>query len=277
MMNKKELKIEATEVRKTLLHMIYHANTGHTGGDLSSTEIVTTLYNRILNIDPKNPDDPKRDRFILSKGHSVEVYYTVLARCGFFPVDWLKTFSKRGSLLSGHPNNKIPGIEMNTGALGHGLSVSVGMALALKKKGYDSKVYCLMGDGEHAEGSIWEAAMAASNYKLDNLVAIIDRNNLQISGNTEDVMALEPIKDKYESFGWNVVEMDGNNIDMVVDTLEMENKTGKPLFVIAHTVKGKGVKEMENVAKWHHGVPSPVLYESAMNQLNKNEENLKNE
>lgn len=276
-MNINELEIEANEVRKTLLQMIYDSKAGHTGGDLSSTDIITALYNEVLNVDPKNSDDPKRDRFILSKGHSVEVYYSVLARCGFFPLKWLDTFSKRGSLLIGHPNNKIPGIEMNTGALGHGLSISVGMALGLKKKGYSSKVYCFMGDGEHAEGSIWEAAMAASNFKLDNLIAIIDRNHLQISGNTEDVMVLEPIKEKYESFGWEVVEMDGNNMQEVVATLEKKNTKDKPLFVIAHTIKGKGIKEMENVAKWHHGVPSPELMESALSQLNENKENLRNE
>ncbi|MGD1819788.1 MAG: transketolase [Pleomorphochaeta sp.] len=276
-MNIKDLEIEANEIRMDLLNLIYDAKTGHTGGDLSSTEIITALYYDVLNIDPKNPKAPDRDMFILSKGHSVEVLYTVLARKGFFPKDWLKDFSKKGSLLIGHPNNKIPGIEMNTGSLGHGLSVSVGMALGLKKKKLKSRVFCLMGDGEHAEGSIWEAAMSASNYKLDNLVAIIDRNHLQISGNTEDVMSLEPLREKYESFGWVVKDIDGNDMEQVVTTLKTKNTSNKPLLIIAHTIKGKGVKEMENIPKWHHGVPSSDLMSSAIDQLEKNKEKIKNE
>lgn len=276
-MDIKELEIEANEIRMELLNLIFNSQTGHTGGDLSSTEIITALYNEVLNIDPKNPKADDRDLFILSKGHSVEVLYTVLARRGFFPKKWLKSFSKRGSLLIGHPNNKIPGVEMNTGSLGHGLSVSVGMALGLKKQKSLSKVYCLMGDGEHAEGTIWEAAMAASNYKLNNLIAIIDRNHLQISGNTEDVMSLEPLKDKYISFGWDVIDIDGNNMKEVLNALSKENDSINPRLIIAHTVKGKGVKEMENVAKWHHGVPSLELMDSAINQLENNKEKLKNE
>lgn len=276
-MNIKELEIEANEIRMELLNLIYNSNTGHTGGDLSSTDIITALYNEVLNIDPKNPKSDDRDLFIMSKGHSVEVLYTVLARRGFFPKEWLNSFSKRGSLLIGHPNNKIPGVEMNTGSLGHGLSVSVGMALGLKKRNSSSKVYCLMGDGEHAEGTIWEAAMAASNYKLNNLVAIIDRNHLQISGNTEDVMSLEPLKEKYISFGWVVIDIDGNNMNEVIQALNMKNESTHPRLIIAHTVKGKGVKEMENIAKWHHGVPSSKLMESAISQLENNKEKLKNE
>ncbi len=276
-MDIKELEIEANEIRMELLNLIYNSNTGHTGGDLSSTDIITALYNEVLNIDPKNPKSEDRDLFIMSKGHSVEVLYTVLARRGFFPKDLLNSFSKRGSLLIGHPNNKIPGIEMNTGSLGHGLSVSVGMALGLKKRNSLSKVYCLMGDGEHAEGTIWEAAMAASNYKLNNLVAIIDRNHLQISGNTEDVMSLEPLKDKYISFGWDVIDIDGNNMKEVIQALSKKNDSIKPRLIIAHTVKGKGVREMENIAKWHHGVPSSELMDSAISQLENNKEKLKNE
>ena len=262
------LKNKAIQIRKELLQMIYDAKTGHTGGSLSSVDILVALYYEIMKIDPKNPKWESRDRFVLSKGHSVEGYYTILADSGFFPKDELKYFCKFNSRLIGHPSVKIPGVEMNTGALGHGLSVAVGMALAGKmdKKGY--KVYVLMGDGELAEGSIWEGAMAARHYKLDNLIGIIDRNHLQISGNTENIMSLENLKEKWNSFGWNVLVEDGNNIKKMIDIFKkIPIVKEKPHLIIANTVKGKGVSFIENDAKWHHKVPNIEQLERAMKEL----------
>jgi transketolase len=264
----KELEKKAVERRMDLIQMIYDAKTGHTGGSLSSLDILVTLYYEIMNIDPENPKWEDRDRFILSKGHSVEGYYTILADQGFFPKEELKTFSKYQSRLIGHPNVKVPGIEMNTGALGHGLAAAIGMALAGKmdKKAY--KVYVLMGDGEQAEGSVWEGAMAAGHYKLDNLIGIVDRNRLQISGKTENVMSLEPFRDKWSAFGWEVTEVAGNDIGKLVQLFKkLSVVSGKPHLVIANTTKGKGVSFMENVAKWHHGVPTEEQLIEAMKQL----------
>ncbi|SMP52050.1 transketolase [Sphaerochaeta associata] len=276
-MTLQELKVQAVQTRKALLSMIYHAKTGHTGGALSSADIMTALFFHVLKLDPSNPFWEERDYFILSKGHCVEGYLAVLAERGFFPPEELETFSRFKSRLIGHPNNKIPGIEMNTGALGHGLSISVGMAIGLKKDRKTNRVFTLMGDGEQAEGSVWEAAMAAGHYKLDNLVAIIDRNHLQISGSTEDVMSLEPLAARWESFGWEVKEIDGNAMDEVVQALTSTPlKPEKPTLIIAHTIKGKGVKAMENVASWHHGVPNKGLYEEAMAAFTRLEEELRN-
>lgn len=257
---------KACAIRKQTLDIIYESKTGHTGGSLSETDILVTLFYNVMRFDVSNPEWQDRDRFILSKGHSVEAYYTILADLGFISLEELKTFSKFGSKLIGHPNNKIPGIEMNSGALGHGLSVSVGIALAGKLDKKDYHVYCLMGDGEQAEGSVWEAAMAAANYKLDNLTAIIDRNHLQISGNTEEVMALEPLKQKWEAFGFKVIEIDGHNYEEIYNAL-LGRYTDKPVLVIANTIKGKGVKFMENVAKWHHGVPTVEQMDNAIKDL----------
>jgi transketolase len=263
-----ELQKKAVERRMELIQMIYEAKTGHTGGSLSCLDIMVTLYYEIMNIDPKNPKWTERDRFILSKGHSVEGYYTILADLGFFPKEELKTFSKYQSRLIGHPTLKVPGIEMNTGALGHGLSAAIGMALAGKMDQKAYKVYVLMGDGEQAEGSVWEAAMAAGNYKLDNLIAIIDRNRLQISGNTENVMRLEPFRDKWSAFGWEVTEVAGNDIAKLVELFrKLPDVAGKPHLVIANTTKGKGISYMENVAKWHHGVPSEEQLAQALKEL----------
>lgn len=273
-----DLKIKAAEIRKMLLNVIYESKTGHTGGDLSSTDIMTVLYYKIMKINPKNPKWEERDRFILSKGHCSEAYYSILADLGFFDIDLLKTYSKFDSPLIGHPNNKIPGIEMNTGALGHGLSIGTGMALGLKINNLNNKVFVLMGDGELAEGSIWEAIMSASHYHLDNLIGIIDRNHLQISGDTENVMSLEPLKFRIESFGWSVKEIDGNCIEELIKAFnEIPFEINKPSMIIANTIKGKGVKEFENIAKWHHGVPDEALYNSAMSQLNNILEELNNE
>jgi transketolase len=264
------LKRKATEIRMDLLTMIYEAGTGHTGGSLSNTDILTVLYYHIMNVDPNNPKWADRDRYVQSKGHSVESYWAILADKGFFPKEELKTFSQFGTRLIGHPNNKVPGVEMNTGALGHGLPISVGMALAAKMDGKSYKVYTLMGDGEQAEGSVWEGAMAAAQYKLDNLVAIVDRNRLQITGSTEDVMSLEPFGEKWRAFGWDVVEVDGNNVEELVNVLEQTPRvSGKPTLIVANTVKGKGISFAENVAKWHHHVPSKEEYQLAMDELSK--------
>lgn len=262
------LQDKARQIRRDLVKMIYEAKAGHIGGSLSSTDIMTVLYYSIMKTDPQNPKWEDRDRFILSKGHSVEAYYCILADKGFFPKEKLKTFCSFGTTLIGHPNNKNAGVEMNTGALGHGLPVAVGMAVAGKmdKKAY--RVFTLMGDGEQAEGSVWEAAMAGANYKLDNLIAIIDRNKLQISGSTEDVMSLEPLEDKWTSFGWNVVSVDGNSVEELQEVLEAApGVPGKPTLIMAYTTKGKGISFMENVAKWHHGVPSNEQYKQALREL----------
>jgi transketolase len=268
MENKEFLEKKATQIRMDLLKMIYEGKTGHTGSSLSCTDILTVLYYSVMNIDPSNPKWEERDRFILSKGHAVEGFYCILADKGFFPKEELKTFSKFGSKFIGHPNNKVPGVEMNTGALGHGLSISVGMALAAKMKGKAYRVFTLMGDGEQAEGSVWEAAMAAAHYKLDNLVGIIDRNKLQISGSTETVMALDCLEDKWRSFGWEVISVDGHDYNSLQRVLSSSPSVkGKPTLVMANTTKGKDVSFMENVAHWHHGVPTPEQLEQALGEL----------
>jgi transketolase len=264
-----QLKKIAIQRRIDLIRMIYDAKTGHTGGSLSSVDILVALFYKILNIDAKKPEWEDRDRFILSKGHSVEGYYTVLADKGFFPKEELKTFSRYESRLTGHPNVKIPGVEMNTGALGHGLPAGIGMALAAKYKRKGYRVYVLMGDGEQAEGSVWEAAMSAGYYRLDNLIGIIDRNRLQISGNTEDIMGLEPLKDKWSSFRWEVLEVDGNDIEQLIKVFESIPLIGeKPHLIIANTTKGKGISFTENEPGWHHGVPDEEQYKQAMAELN---------
>ncbi len=272
-----ELRKKAVERRMDLVQMIYDAKTGHTGGALSSLDILVTLYYEIMNIDPQNPKWDDRDRFVLSKGHSVEGYYTILADLGFFPKEELKTFSRYKSRLIGHPTVKVPGIEMNSGALGHGLSAAIGMALAGKMDGKAYKVYVLMGDGEQAEGSVWEAAMAAGHYQLDNLIAIVDRNRLQISGSTENVMHLEPFADKWKAFGWEVREVAGNDIARLVELFrKLPAVSGKPHMVIANTTKGKGISFMENAPKWHHGVPSDEQMQQALKELREQWEEVAN-
>ena len=264
----KKLEKISCQRRMDILRMICHAKTGHTGGSLSSIDMIVALYYHVMKVRPSDPGWEDRDRFILSKGHSVEGYYTVLADLGFFPKEELNNFSQYQSRLIGHPTRKVPGVEMNTGALGHGLPVAVGMALAGKKKRQDHHVYVLMGDGEQGEGSIYEAAMAAGHYRLDNLIAIIDRNGLQISGDTEKVMGLEPLADKWRSFRWHVLSCDGNDIEDFLSAVAQAKKTeGKPVMIIANTVKGKGVSFMENNPKWHHGVPSEAQYMQAMCEL----------
>ena len=253
------LKALAYEMRERTIDIIVEGKTGHIGGDMSVMEILTELYFDQMNISPENMDDPDRDKFVMSKGHSMEAYYAVLAEKGFFPIEEvIEKFSKFGSKYIGHPNNKLPGIEMNSGSLGHGLPVCVGMALAAKMNGQGYRTYTVMGDGELAEGSVWEGAMAASHYKLDNLCAVVDRNRLQISGNTEDVMAHDDLHERFRSFGWHVIDVaDGNDISQLKAAFEEAKETkGKPTVLIANTVKGKGSPAMEHKAGWHHKVPN---------------------
>lgn len=264
------LKALAYELRENVIDMIVEGKAGHIGGDMSVIEILTEIYFDQMNIGPENMDDPDRDKFIMSKGHSVEAYYAVLAAKGFFDIkDVIAQFSKFGSKFIGHPNNKLPGIEMNSGSLGHGLPVSVGMALAGKMDKKDYRVYTVMGDGEIAEGSVWEGAMAASHYKLDNLCAVVDRNRLQISGNTEDVMAHDDLHERWKSFGWNVIDVaDGNDIDQLKAAFDAAKEVkGKPTVLIANTVKGKGSSVMENKANWHHKVPNAEELEQIRKDL----------
>ena len=266
------MKLEALsyKLRKDVINLICTGKAGHIGGDMSVMEILVELYFKQMNISPENQDDENRDLFIMSKGHSVEAYYCVLAEKGFFPKEQLMDgFNQFGSKFIGHPNNKLPGIEMNSGSLGHGLPVCVGMAKAGKMDGKTYRVYTVMGDGELAEGSVWEGAMAASHYKLDNLCAVVDRNRLQISGNTEDVMAHDDLHERFKSFGWHVIDVkDGNSIKQLDAAFE-EAKTvkGKPTVLIANTVKGKGSPVMENQAGWHHKVPNSAEYTQIMGDL----------
>ena len=263
-----ELRIKSIIYRKGILTYIKRANAGHTGGSLSCVDILNVLYNRILSVSPDSFDDPSRDRYVQSKGHSVEALYVVLADRGFFPQSDLETLCRYGSHYVGHPTRKVKGIEHNTGALGHGLSVSVGIALAGKKDRAGYKVYTLLGDGELDEGSNWEAAMAAAHYKLDNLVAIVDRNNLQITGNTEDVCALEPLGGKFKAFGWSVQCVDGHDVAALTNVLrKVPFEVKKPGAIIARTVKGKGVSFIESRAAWHHHVPTDEEFEQAMREL----------
>ena len=265
----KELEQIAIEVRKKLLQNIVKAGGGHTGGSLSSVDILVALYFEVMNIDPRNPEMKGRDRFILSKGHSVESYHAVLAKRGFFSEDILDSYGEFNSILAGHPTRKVPGIEVNSGALGHGLSVGVGMALAAKRSGTGCRAFVLMGDGEHGEGSIMEAAAAAGHYQLDKLIAIIDRNGLQISGKTEDVMTIENLEAKYAACGWSVRSCNGHDLGELCKMLhETPYEKGKPSVLIARTIKGKGVSFMENRADWHHKVPSKDELEQARKELN---------
>jgi transketolase len=264
----KELQIKSVNYRKALLKYIKIAKAGHTGGSLSCTDILNVLYNEVLNVSPKNFHDNNRDRYIQSKGHSVEALYVVLAEQGFFPESDLETLCGYNSKYMGHPTRKVNGIEFNTGALGHGLSISAGVALAAKLDKANYKVYTLIGDGELAEGSNWEAAMMAAHYKLDNLVAILDHNGLQITGTNREVCSPYPVDEKFKAFSWSIIETDGNSIPQLRETFsKMPLEEGKPTLIIANTTKGKGVSYMENVKKWHHGVPSDEQYELAMNEL----------
>ena len=255
-----ELSKLAYDLRSDTVRMIVEGKGGHIGGDMSVMEILVSLYFDQMNIGPDNQDDPLRDKFVMSKGHSVEAYYAVLAAKGFFDIeDVIADFSKFGSDYIGHPNNKLPGVEMNSGSLGHGLPVSVGMALAGKMNRQDYRVYTVMGDGELAEGSVWEGVMAAHQYRLDNLCAVVDRNRLQISGDTEKVMGHDDLHERFRSFGWHVIDVaDGNDVDQLNQAFEQAKMNkGNPTVLIANTVKGKGSSLMENKANWHHKVPTP--------------------
>lgn len=262
------------KLRRDVLDIIYGAKTGHIGGDFSVMEILVSLYMKEMNINPANQDRPDRDYFVMSKGHSMEAYYAVLAEKGFLDrEDVLKHFSRFGSKYIGHPNNKLPGIEMNSGSLGHGLPVCVGIAKACKMDKRPSRVYTVMGDGELAEGSIWEGIMAASQYALDNLCAVIDRNRLQISGPTEEVMHQDDLAARFAAFGWNVVTAEGNSIQSMGEAFQRaRGAKGRPTAVIACTTKGRGVSFMENKAEWHHKVPDEEQYQSALKELKEREE-----
>ena len=277
-MNHKELKIKSVEYRRTILEIIYNGGAGHTAGSLSCIDILNVLYNNILNINPDNFDSINRNRYIQSKGHSVEALYTVLCDQGFYNREKLNTLNKFNSHFIGHPTRKILGIEHNTGALGHGISVAVGIAIAYKFSKKNYKVYTLLGDGELSEGSVWESFTSAKKYKLDNLVVIIDRNKLQITGNTEDVNPIEPLKDKLTAFGFSIVEINGNDVQELDETFKnIPFSNNKPNLVLANTCKGKGVSFIENVVKWHHKVPTDKEYKLALKELNDQYQQLVNE
>lgn len=262
-----ELALKSLCYRRSVLRWIKHAGAGHTGGSLSCLDILNVLYNRVLRISPAAPHDPLRDRYIQSKGHSVEALFVVLADRGFFPEAELDTLCQYRSHFVGHPTRKVPGVEQNTGALGHGLPLAVGTALAAKLDGAAFRAFTLLGDGELAEGSNWEGALAGAHYKLDNLTVIIDCNTLQITGRTHDVMNHEPLAEKWAAFGWAVRTVNGHDLAALTAALEKPLEPGKPSCVIARTTKGKGVSFMENVGKWHHGVPSDDEYAKAIAEL----------
>lgn len=264
-----ELEFKARQVREDIIDEVYHAKSGHPGGSLSITDILTVLYFKEMNVNPENPEWEDRDRFVLSKGHCSPALYSCLANRGFFPVEDLKTFRNINSYLQGHPDkNKVPGVDMTTGSLGQGLSAANGMAIAGKMDEKDYRVYCVLGDGEIEEGQIWEAAMAANKYKLDNLCVIVDNNNLQIDGTIEEVMSSYPIDEKFKSFGFQVINIDGHDIEEIIKAFEVaRNVKGKPTCIIAKTIKGKGIAFMENQAGWHGKAPNEEQYQQAIDGL----------
>ncbi len=268
-MKKKELQIFAAKARIGVIEGVYNAKAGHPGGSLSICDLLAYLYNEEMNIDPKDPHMDSRDRFVLSKGHAAPALYATLALKGFFPVEDLKTLRKSDSYLQGHPNmNKIPGIDMSTGSLGQGISAAVGMALGAKFDKKDYRVYTVLGDGEIEEGEVWEAAMFAANQKLDNLVAVVDFNGLQIDGTIDEVNSAYPIADKFKAFKWNVIEIDGHDFDAIEDALNNAKGTkGVPTCIVMKTVKGKGVSYMEDAVGWHGKAPNTEEYEQAMTEL----------
>ncbi|HHU90119.1 MAG TPA: transketolase [Clostridiaceae bacterium] len=265
----KSLEKTAAKCRRKVVRMIEASGAGHMGGALSCMDIVTALYFHFMNIDPKNPKMPERDRFILSAGHKCMAQYAALAEKGFFPEEILDTYGSLHSKIPGHPDmHKLPGVEANTGALGHGLSIATGMALGLKQNNMGSKVYVVMGDGELPEGSNWEAAAAAAHYGLDNLVVFVDNNGLQISGKTAEVMNMDPIGERFRAFGWETAAIDGNNMEEIVKTIEYLNtKKGRPKAIIAHTIKGKGISFAEDNYKYHYWKPNKDELEKAINEL----------
>ncbi|HTX66214.1 MAG TPA: transketolase [Opitutaceae bacterium] len=263
----RELALQSLLYRRRLLQAIKHAGAGHTGGSLSCVDILNVLYNRILRVSPATAADPARDRYLQSKGHSVEALYTVLADRGFFPDAELDTLCRYRSRLAGHPTRHVPGIEQNTGALGHGLAVGVGLALAAQRDRAGYRVFVLLGDGELAEGSNWEAAMAAAHYRLDPLTAIVDRNTLQITGRTREVLDSEPLAAKFAAFGWAVREVDGHDLAALTAALAAPLAAGRPGAVLARTIKGKGVSFMEDNPRWHHAVPDDAEFARALQEL----------
>lgn len=263
------LRQKSQQIRRSILEMVHRANSGHVGGSLGATELVVALYYHLMKHDPQRPDWPERDRFILSKGHCTPVIYSVLADCGYFPKEDLNTFRTPGSHLQGHPYQpKTPGIEATTGSLAIGFSTGLGMAMAAKHKGESQHYYIILGDGEIQEGEVWEAAMFANKYKLNNVIAFVDRNYLQTDGNSEDIMPLDPLAPKWESFGWQTYEIDGHDLEAIVSTVEKAQAAEKPVMIIARTVKGKGVSFMENAVDWHGTPPQDEDLARALPELN---------
>lgn len=264
-----KLKEISKNIRKGIIEEVYSGKSGHPGGSLSIADIMTVLYFYEMNVEPQNPKDENRDRLVLSKGHCAPALYSTLANRGFFDVEELQTLRKIESRLQGHPDmNKIPGVDMTTGSLGQGLSAANGMAIAGKLDKKDYRVYCIMGDGEIEEGQVWEAAMASNKYKLDNLCVIVDNNNLQIDGTIEEVMSSYPIDEKFKSFGFQVINIDGHNYQEIIDAFDVaRNIKGKPVCIIAKTVKGKGVSFMENKVEWHGKAPNEEQYMQALKEL----------
>lgn len=269
MKSNKELEIVANRIRRHILDAVHSACSGHPGGSLSACDIITALYFTEMHVDPNNPQHPDRDRFVLSKGHCSPALYGALAEMGFFPKEDIPSFRKIDSYLQGHPSMKeVPGVDMSTGSLGQGISAACGMAAAGKLDKKDYRVYALLGDGELQEGQVWEAAMFAAHYKLDNLCAIVDLNGLQIDGKVEDVMSPFPIDEKYQAFGWNVINIDGHDFDAIRDSFAKARQCkGKPTVIIARTIKGKGVSFMENLANWHGVAPNDEQYAMAVQEI----------
>lgn len=268
----KELEKLANENRQNVIKMVYNAKSGHIGGSLSVADIVTVLFHKCMKTAPKCHEDKNyniRDRFVLSKGHVSPVYYSVLAQLGFFPKEELMTFRKLGTRLQGHPSLFCPGVEVCTGSLGQGLSIACGMAISLKLDKNPAHVFALMGDGELQEGNVWEAFMQAPQRNLNNLIVIIDRNRLQIDGCTENIKALDPLGAKLKAFNWDVIEIDGHNLQEIYDAIEKAKQNDKPTAIIADTIKGKGVSFMENNAGWHGKAPNKEEYEKAIEELTK--------
>jgi len=265
----KEIKSKATGLRRDIITMLYRAGSGHPGGSLSIIDILVVLYYKVMNVDPRNPRDPERDRLVLSKGHACPALYAVLADRGFFPAHYLDSLRKIDSPLQGHPDmRKTPGVEMSTGSLGQGLSAANGMALAARLDGSPRRTYVILGDGESQEGQVWEAALTASHYRLDNLTAFLDSNGLQIDGWVREVKSLEPLADKWRAFGWNVLEVDGHDYASLLEVTGRASACkGLPTMIIAHTVKGKGVSFMENQVDWHGKAPGQNEYEKALAEL----------
>ncbi len=264
----KDLESKAKKIRRLIIQMLAKAGSGHPGGSLSSTDLITVLYLSVMKIKPSEPFWPDRDRFHMSKGHCCPLWYALLAELGYFPIENLWKLRQLGAMLQGHPDRRVPGVEVASGSLGQGLSISVGMSLAAKIDKKDYRVYCLMGDGETQEGNIWEAAMSASHYKCGNLCGILDYNGFQIDGKVKDIMNLEPIVDKWKAFGWHTIEIDGHNMRQILSAYdEAKAIKGKPSIIIAHTIKGKGVSFMENVVDFHGRAPTKEETEKALKEL----------